>query len=104
EQDRAVAEPRQHLHLVRDEEDGPAVARELLHAAEAAALELGVTDGEHLVDEQDLRLEVRSDGEGEPYVHAARVALHGRVDELLDPGELDDVRELAVDLPAGHAK
>ena len=66
-----------------------------LHAAEAAALELGVADGEHLVDEQDLRLEVRRDREGETHVHAARVALHRRVDEALDPGELDDLVELA---------
>ena len=66
---------------------------EVLHAAEAAPLELRVADREHLVDEQDLGLEVRGDREREPHVHAARVALHRRVDELLDPGELDDLVE-----------
>ena len=65
-------------------------AAELLHAAEAPPLELGVADREHLVDEQDLRLEMGGDRERQPHVHAARVALHRRVDELLDPGELDD--------------
>ena len=45
-------------------------------------LELGVADRQHLVDHQDLGLEVRRDGEGEPDVHADRVALDRRVDEL----------------------
>ena len=54
-----------------------------------------VADGEHLVDEQDLRLEVRGDREREPHVHPARVALHRRVEEPLDLGELDDLVELA---------
>ena len=44
---------------------------------------------------QDLRLEVRRDGEREPHVHAARVALDRRVEELLDLGEGDDLVELA---------
>ena len=70
--------------LVGDEEHGAPGAAELLHATEAAALELRVPDGEHLVDEQDLGLEVRGDGEREPHVHAARVALDRRVDEPLD--------------------
>ena len=75
---------------------------QVLHPAEAAALELGVTDREHLVDEQDLRLEVRRDREGEPHVHPARVALHRRVDELLDARELDDLVELRCDLAPLH--
>ena len=74
------------------------VFAELLHAPETAALELRVADREHLVDEQDLRLEVRRDREREPHVHPARVALDGRVDELLDAGELDDVVEALLDL------
>ena len=79
-------------------------APELLHPAEAAPLELGVADREHLVDEQDLRLQVRRDGEREPHVHPARVALDGRVHEALDPGELDDLVEALRDLAALHAE
>ena len=90
--------------LCETKSDRAARLAEILHPAEAAALELGVADGEHLVDEQDLRLEVRRDGEGEPHVHAARVALHRRVDELLDLGELDDLVELARDLAPLHAE
>ncbi len=95
--DRPLAQLRHGLHLVRDEEHRAAGLAQVLHAPEAAALELRVTDGEHLVHEQDLGLEVSRDGEGEPHRHPARVALDRRVDELLDAGELDDVRELARD-------
>ena len=93
EPDRAIAELCDRLHVVRYEQHRPARRAELLHPAEAAPLELGVADREHLVDEEDLRLEMRGDREREPDVHAARVALHRRVDEPLDPGELDDVVE-----------
>ncbi len=82
------------------EEDRPAAAGDLADPPEAALLERLVADAEHLVDEQDLRLEVRRDGERETDVHAARVPLHRRVDEPLDLGELDDVVELRVGSPA----
>ena len=39
----------------------------------------------------------------EPRVHAGRVALDRRVDELRDAGEVDDLVELARDLGALHA-
>ena len=61
--------------------------------AEALLLEVRVADGEHLVDEQDLGLEVRRDREREAQVHARRVALDRRVEELRRPGELDDLVE-----------
>ena len=68
---------------------------DLVHLPQRLALEGGVADGEHLVDEQDLRLEVGGDGEGQPHRHPARVALDRRVEERLDLGELDDLVEAA---------
>ena len=100
----ATAEPRHGLHVVRDEEHGAPRAGDLLDPAHAALLELVVADGEHLVDDQHLRVEVRRDGECEPHVHPARVPLDRRVDELPDPAELDDVVELRVDLAPLHAE
>ena len=102
--DRAVAKLRDRGQGVRDEQHGPPRVTELLHPSEAAALELGVADREHLVDEHDLGLQVGRDRERKAHVHAARVALHGRVDEPLDAGELDDVVEALLDLPALHAE
>src|SRR5439155_6233198 len=102
EPDRAVAELVDRLHVVRDEHDRAPGSTQVLHATEAALLELRVADGEHLVDEEDLRLEVRGHGEREPHGHPARVALDRRVEEPLDAGEFDDLRKPALDLSALH--
>src|SRR5207253_9719228 len=99
---RARAEAAHRGEVVADEYHGPALARDVAHLAEAFLLELGVPDGEHLVDEQDLRLQVRGYREREPYLHAARVALHGGVEKAPDAGELDDVVEAALDLGLPH--
>ncbi len=47
---------------------------------------------------------MRGHGEGQPHVHPARIALHRRVDELLDPREVDDLVELPAHLLAAHAQ
>ncbi len=91
EKQRAVTELSDCLHVVRHEEHRPSGVSEILHPPQAARLELSVANGKNLVDEQDLGLEVGRDGEGEPNVHPARVALHRRVEELGDPGEVDDL-------------
>ena len=74
----------------------------LPHLSEALLLEREIADREHLVDNEDVGLEVRRDREREPHVHAARVALDRRVDEPLDLGERDDLVELAPDLVSAH--
>ncbi len=84
------------LHLgqpVTDEDRRAAARAELVHAFEAATLELLVADGEHLVDDQDVGLDRDRDGESEPSLHARRVRLDGVVDALLETGELDDLVE-----------
>src|SRR5438309_167823 len=50
EQQRALAERAYRLHVVAHEDDGRAFTRDLGHPADAAALEVGVADREHLVD------------------------------------------------------
>ena len=69
---------------------------ELVHAL---LLERRVADGEDLVDQQDVGVDVDRDREAEPDVHAGRVVLHRLVDELLDAGEVDDLVELAPRAP-----
>ena len=102
--DRAVAELRDRGQGVGYENHGPTGVAELLHAPEAASLELGIAHRQHLVHEHDLWLEVRGDGECQTHVHAARVALYRRVDELLDPGELDDLVETLLDLARASSR
>ena len=67
---------------VGDEEDRAALALELLDPVDALALERLVADRQHLVDEQDVGLDVDGDREAEPGVHARRVVLDLVVDEL----------------------
>ena len=63
-----------------------------------------VADGEHFVHEQHVGIDVNRDREAEAHVHAGRVGLHRRVDELLHLGELDDLVEAARDLALGQAE
>ena len=89
--------------VVGDEHDRPSLGLELLDPAQALGLEQLVADGEHLVDEQHVGVEVDGHGEPEAHVHARRVVLDRLVDELLQLGEGDDLVEAAVDLLARHA-
>ena len=75
----------------------PGVA-DLAHALEALELEREVADGEDLVDEQHLGLDVDGHGEAEPHEHARRVELDRRVDEVLDLGERHDRVEALLEL------
>jgi hypothetical protein len=76
----------------------------VLHLAEALLLEGGVAHGQHLVDDEDLRLEVRRHGEGQPHVHAAGVALHRRVEERSTSAKATISSKLARRLALAHAE
>ena len=70
EADASGAEVADHVELVTDEEDCPPGGGDVFHFADAALLEVGVTNGEDFVDDEDFGLEVGSDGEGEADIHA----------------------------------
>ena len=71
---------------------------ELEDAVDALALERFVADGEHLVEQQDVGVDVDRDREPEAHVHAGGVRPDRQVDEALELAELDDLVEPAVDL------
>jgi hypothetical protein len=89
---------------VADEQDGTAAGRHLRHAVEAARLELRIAYRQHLVDHEDLGFEVRRNGEGETGIHADRIALHRRVDELAHAREVDDLLEAVAHFGPRHAE
>ena len=60
---------------------------------EALLLERGVAYRQHLVDQQDLRVDLDRDGERQPDVHPRGEVLELEVHELLELGERDDVVE-----------
>ena len=81
-----------------------AAPAELAELVEALVGEALVADRQHLVDQQHVGIDVDGDGEAEPHVHAGRVGLHRRVDELLELGELDDLVEAPRDLALREAR
>ena len=70
EVERPVAQVPDGLQIVGDEHDGDALIAERRHPLHAAALEGRIPDAQDFVDDEDVRLEVRRDGESEPRVHA----------------------------------
>ena len=60
-----VAERLDEIHAVRDQHDRDAASAQLVQVFEAATLELLVADGDHLVDDQDLRVDVHRDREAQ---------------------------------------
>ena len=87
-----------------NKQDCSAEPRYVLNFLQTFLLKLRITDRQHLVDDQDLRLQMRRDGEGQAHIHSATVALDRRVEEFLDLGKGDDLIELARDLLPAHAE
>ena len=104
EQDRPRAQGRDLARGVRDEEDRLALLLEEADPVDALVLERGVPDGQDLVDDEDVGVDVHGDREPQPDVHARRVVLDGVVDELAQLAELDDLVEQPVGLGLGHAE
>jgi len=97
-----IAEGAHLLQAVGDDDDGATVLAELGELVHAPLLELHVADGQDLVDQEDLRLDVNGHREAQTHIHARGVVLHRLIDELTHPGEVDDVIELGLDLLAAH--
>jgi hypothetical protein len=104
EHDPAVADATDEIGRMGDEQDRATFALELLDAFEALALERLVTDGEHLVDEEDVGVDVHRHREPEPDVHARRVVAHLHVDELLELRERHDLVEHTRDVALREAE
>src|SRR3954451_182497 len=96
--DHPAAQGLDHGHVVTDEEDGPPLRSDLADLPEALPLERKVAHGEHLVDEQDLGLQMRGYRKCEPDRHTTRVALDRSVQERANLGERRDVVESRIDL------
>ena len=67
--DGAFAQVRDRLQVVRDEHDRDALALERVHPLDAPLLKRHVADGQHLVDEKHVWIEMRRDRETEARVH-----------------------------------
>ena len=104
EQHGAVAEPAHRRHVVGHEQHGGARLADALELVEALLLEGRVADREHLVDQQDLGVDLDHHREREPHEHARRVVLELQVDEVVQLGEVDDAVEAAQRVALGEAE
>src|SRR5947207_14433356 len=85
-----------------DKENRSTLFCDISHFTQALFLELGVAYGQHFINNQDLRFQVRSDSKSKSYIHTARVAFHRRVDVRIDFGKCYDLVELHFDFAAAH--
>ena len=99
EQHRPVAIALDGAHVVGDEDDRPVAVAHLGEDVGALLLERRVSDGEHLVDQQDLGLRLDHHREREPHHHPRGIVLQLQVGELLELGEIEHRVEPARRLP-----
>ena len=83
------------LHVVGDEDDRPPLLVQVREHVDALLLEGGVADRQHLVDQQDVGVDLDHQREPEPDQHPGGVVLQLQVDELAELGEVDDLVEPA---------
>src|SRR4029453_4745798 len=88
-----AADPRDQVEGVGDEQDRAAPLREPADLVQALALERLVPHGQDLVDQQDVGADVDGHGEPEAHVLAGAVVLDLVVDERLQLGGGENVRE-----------
>ena len=83
EQQRAMAEATHRSHVVRHEHDRLALVTHPVEHVEALLLERRIADREHLVDQQDVRVDLDRDRERQSDLHPGGVVLELEVLELL---------------------
>ena len=91
-------------HVVAYEQNCASLAPSFFHFAQAFFLERCVAHRQHLVHDQDLRLQMSRHGEGKPDVHPRGVTLDRRIQELLYLRKVDDLVELPRYLLPAHAE
>src|SRR5207249_1201033 len=89
--------------IVGNEDNSGTTCDHGVHAFDTPQLEQVVSDAEHLVNKEHVRVDVRCDREAQAGVHARRIPLHRGVDKFLQPGKGNYGIESAADLSPRHA-
>ena len=90
--------------FVGHEQHRRAISAPIRHRPERLAPELGVADGQQLVDQVDVARRNDRDGKAEPCSHPGRVLADRHVDRIADVGEPNDLVERSVGFPPGHSE
>src|SRR5262249_6970624 len=102
--DDAAANGGQDARAVRDENGRAAARANVADPLQAFLNKGGVAGGQRFIHDEDVGIDGRRGGEGEPRLHAARVGSERPIDELAQTAEVDDRLHLAFDLAAAHAE
>src|SRR6266508_4754506 len=89
---------------MRDQQNGSAAVDNFVHLRKALLLKFGIAHGEHFIDNEYLRVEVRGHGECQPHIHTTRVMFDRSFEKLLSAREINDFIKLRVDLAPAHAQ
>src|SRR5436853_5656710 len=86
------------------EQNGSAAVDGFVHLRKAFLLELCVAHGQHFIDNEDLRIQVRSHGECQSHIHATRVTFDRRLEKSLGARKIYDFVEFRVNLAPAHTQ
>ena len=87
-----------------DKQQRAAFLRHVPHFTKAFLLERRITDGEHFINNHDLRLQVSRYCKSQPNMHSAAVVFNWGVEKGLNLCKGDDFVELAADLRMSYAE
>ena len=86
-----IADRLDSMHVMADKKYCSPFFHNLGHLPQAFVLKLRIAHRQHLVHDQNFRIQVRRHGERQAHVHAAAVVLHRRVEERVHLREGDDL-------------
>ena len=86
-----ICQAQNSRHIMADEQDRTSFFGNIVHLAQAFALEFSISDCQHLIHYQDIRLQMGCYRESQPQVHSAGIALDGGIDKFLNPGKIYDL-------------
>ena len=78
-------------HLMADENNRPPALSYLIYFSEALSLKCIVAHGKDLIDEENFRMQVRSNSECQPHVHTARIPLYRCVEKFFNLRKSNDL-------------
>src|SRR4030095_5507818 len=92
-------------HIVANKQNSAALtARDLVHLAEALLLKISVAHREHLIHDEDLWLQMRSDRKRKANIHSRRVTLYRGFQKPLYFRKRNNFIEFLPNFGTSHAK
>ena len=89
--DRPGAPFAHHAHVMRRDDQDVGAGHQARQAFLGALHEVGIAGEEPFVHQQDVGRHRGGHGEGQPHIHAGRIAAHRHVEEIAEPREARDL-------------